>query len=173
MKKHDILTGMEHTELYSIEENERLTAKRRTAIRSMCIVGAIGLAVCIGICACVTMRNHHVLLWTTVGASIAFGWAVIFLHHAVYGEATVLYKHAERMREAEREAYTGTFEQTDEVLRVRKGVRLRRVRAVCDDGREHMLNLCEAKAKLLPKRFSGKVETADFFIVAAEVNGNA
>ncbi len=151
----------------------QLAARRRSAIRSMCIVGAIGLAVCSTICACVTVKNYHVLQWAAVGASIAFGWAVIFLHHAVYNEAAVLYKHAERMREAERERVFGTFEQTNEVLRVRKGVTLRRVRAVCGDGREHMLNLCEAKAKLLPKRFSGMAETADFFIVAAEVNGDA
>ncbi|MBR0436824.1 MAG: hypothetical protein IJK12_06250 [Clostridia bacterium] len=163
---------MERMELYRIEETEQLEARRKSALRAMCIVGAVGLAVCGTLCAFITMKNHRVLQWTAVGASVVFGWAVIFLHHAVYNEAATLCRHAERMCEAERETYTGTFEQTDTVLRVRKGVTLRRVRAVCG-GREHMLNLCEAKAKLLPASFSGTVETADFFIVAAEVNGNA
>ena len=163
---------MEHIELYQTAELNNARTRRKRAQTAMCIIGAIGLAICIALCACVNMRNYHVLQWAAVGASIAFGWTVIFLHHAVYNEATVQYKHAARMREGERETCTGTFEQTDEVLRVRKGVRLRRVRAVCD-GRERMLNLCEAKAKRLPRTFAGTVETVDFFIVSAEVNGNA
>ena len=163
---------MKRMELYQIEETEQLAAKRRSAILAMCIVGGIGLAVCSTVCAFVTMKNYHTLQWVAVGASVAFGWAVIFLHHAVYGEAATLLKHAKRMQEAERTVYNGTFEQTDTVLRVRKGVTLRRVRAVCGE-RETVLSLCETKAKLLPKTFSGTVETADFFIVAAEVNGDA
>ena len=136
------------------------------------VIGAIGLAICIALCACTTMKNHRVLQWTTVAASVLTGWILIFLHHAVFSEARALYQHAERVREAQRETYTGTFEQTDTVLRVRKGITLRRVNAHCG-GRDTVLNVSEVKAKRLPKRFSGTVEAADFFIVTAEVNGDA
>ena len=162
---------MERKELYQIEETEQLFEKRRKAILAMCIVGGTGLAVCSVLSAFVTMKNYHTLQWIIVGAAVAFGWAVIFLHHAVYGEAARLLKHATRMREGERTAYTGRFEQTDTVLRVRNGVTLRRVRAFCGE-HEYTLNLCEAKANLLPAAFTGTVETSDFFIVAAEVSGD-
>ena len=163
---------MEHIDLYPIEEAQQLTDRRRKAVRLMLVIGAIGLAICIVLCACTTMKNHRVLQWTTVVASVLTGWILIFLHHAVFSEARALYQHAERVREAQRETYTGTFEQTDTVLRVRKGITLRRVNAHCG-GRDTVLNVSEVKAKRLPKRFCGTVEAADFFIVTAEVNGDA
>ena len=55
---------MEHIDLYPIEEAQQLTDRRKKAVRLMLVIGAIGLAICIVLCACTTMKNHRVLQWT-------------------------------------------------------------------------------------------------------------
>ena len=71
-----------------------------------------------------------------------------------------------------RETFTGRFEKTDDVRRVKNGLSVRRVRCF-EDEHETALSVNESKAALLPDAFSGTVQTVYDFIVAFEVREDA
>lgn len=162
---------MEHIELYQTAELNNARTRRKRAQTAMCIIGAIGLAACVALCIFVTRRNRTVLLPFIVGISILSGWAVIFLSHTFFSESRAAERHTELMLTGERETFSGSFQKTGEVKRVRNGVAVRKVLAFVD-GRERVLTVGESKAALLPDRFTGKAETVYDFIAAYEADGD-
>ena len=159
---------MKHIELYHIEETDVAKTRKRKALAAMLIIGAAGLVACIVLCALTTRKNSGTMMPIIIGASILSGWIVIFLSHTFFGEARATVRHNELMLTGEREEFVGSFRKTDEVHRVRNGVTVRKVIALCDE-HERVLSVSEAKAALLPDTFTGKAETVYDFIAAIEV----
>ena len=164
--------GMNKTELYHVTESDVAKSRQRRSLIAMLAVGGAGLLACVLLCVFTTRRNQGIMLPLIIGTSILMGWIVIFLSHAFYGEARAIVRHDELMLTGERETFTGSFEKTDEVRRVRNGVAVRKVLARVEE-HERVLTVSESKAALLPDRFSGSVETVYDFIAAFEVNGDA
>lgn len=160
---------MKRTEFYEQSEADREHARQKRALIAMIAVGAAGLIACAVLCLFVTRKNHGTLLLPVICVSVVAGWIVIFLSHAVYGEAKALFRHAELMLTGERETYAGRFEKTADVRRVKNGVTVRKVRLFAGE-RETLLNINEEKAAALPDAFTGTVETVYDFIAAYEVS---
>ena len=163
---------MKRIELYQNEELGRENARKKRAGIAMIAVGAAGLAACVTLCALSSRENVSVMRPIVIGASILAGWIVIFLSHAVYGEARAASHHDETMLSEPRTRVCGQFEKTGDVRRVKNGVTVRKVR-MRSEPRDVMLNVNEQKAPLLPDAFTGTVETVCDFIVSVEVDGDA
>ena len=163
--------AMEHLELYQMQEADAANTRRRKALTAMITAGAIGLLTCVLLCLFVTRKNSMKILPFVIGASILSGWTVIFLSHTFYGEARAAVRHDEMMLTGERETFVGRFQKTDEVHRVKNGVTVRKIIALCDE-RERVLSVSEQKAALLPDTFDGKVEAVYDFIAAIEVQND-
>lgn len=147
------------------------TRKKRTLI-VMLVIAAIGLAACIVICTFATRRNLRLILPLTIGTSTVAGWIVITLLHGPFLEAGAQCRHSDLMLNEKREAFTGRFEKTDDVRRIKNGLSVRKVRCI-EEERERVLSVNEEKAAQLPDAFSGTVQTVYDFIVAYEVNEDA
>ncbi len=163
---------MEHIELYRKEVQERARERKSRAAKAMLAVAGAGLLICILLCVFTTRKNEGVMLPLTIGTSVLAGWIVIFLSHAVYGEANATVRHMEAMYEGERETVCGRFTKTGDVYRIRHGVTMRRVRFVSEDGHDSVLNICESLQKDLPDTFCGRADTVYGFIVAYEVTAD-
>lgn len=163
---------MKQTELYENEALEREAAKKKRVGILMLALAGVGLLICVLLCVFTTRQNYHTTLPIVIGVSILFGWSVIFLSHTGFEAARAAIRHREMIGEGERETLTGSFQKTADVRHVRRGVSVRRVKAVRDDGREKMLSIYEALSDRLPETFSGTVTTVYDFIVAYEVNGD-
>lgn len=166
-----ILFDMKQIELYKAEERDKEKARKQRAKIGMIVVGAAGLLGCVILCLCATRRNVAVLRPIVIGLSVLSGWVVIFLSHAVYGEAKATEAHDALMLSEPRVRVSGRFEKTDDVRRVKNGVTVRKVRMLSVP-RDVLLNVNEEKAALLPDAFSGTVETVYDFIAAFEVDGD-
>ncbi len=162
---------MKRVELYRTEERDRAALRKKRAKTAMLAVGAAGLVACAVLCCFATRKTVAVLRPVVIGVSILSGWVVIFLSHAVYGEAKAAQTHDELMLSGERITVAGSFEKTDDVRRVKNGVTVRKVR-LRSEPRDMLLNLNEEKAALLPDAFSGTVETVYDFIAAYEADGD-
>ncbi len=159
---------MKQIELYNREELNRAKQRQNRSALWMAAIGAAGLCVCIALCVGTTRKNADTMLPFIIGASVAAGWMVIFLSHAVFGKARATVRHTDLMLTGERETFVGRFEKTDEVRRVKHGVPVRKVRAYID-GYERVLSVSESKAERLPDAFAGRVETVYDFVAAYEV----
>lgn len=162
---------MKRVELYRTEERDREALREKRAKTAMLAVGAAGLLICAALCCFASRKTVAVLRPVVVGVSILSGWVVIFLSHAVYGEAKAAHKHDALMLSEPRKTVSGSFEKTGDVRRVRNGVTVRKVRLRAVP-RDVLLNLNEEKAAQLPDAFSGTVETVYDFIAAYEADGD-
>ncbi len=162
---------MKHIELYLETELERERARKKRAGIAMIAVAAAGLLACVLFCVFTKRKNLTVMLPLTVCTSILAGWIVIFLSHTAYGDAKAAIRHREMLAEGERELFCGRIEKTDEVYRVRKGIRVRKVRVKSEE-RETTLMISEALSGRLPDAFDGEVEASYDFVVAYGVNGD-
>lgn len=163
---------MKRIELYHSEELGTARTRQKRAKYAMIGVGAAGLLACALLCVFATRENVAVMRPIVIGTSILAGWIVIFLSHAVYGEARASAHHDERMLNEPPARVSGRFEKTDDVRRIRNGVTVRRIR-MRSEPRDVILNVNEQKAALLPDAFTGTVETVYDFITAFEVDGDA
>ena len=163
---------MNMTELYHAEALLPERVRKRRVLIVMLAVAAAGLAACIILCTFATRRNLRLIMPLTIGTSILSGWIVITLFHGAFSEAGAQYKHTDVMLNEPREVFTGRFEKTDDVRRVKNGLSVRRVRCI-DGERETALTVNESKAALLPDVFVGTVQTVYDFVVAFEVKEDA
>ena len=159
---------MKRTELYNQDAQLPERARKKRALIAMLIIGAIGLAACIVLCALVTRRNIQKIMPLTIGISIVTGWIVITILHGSYGSASAMLKHSDLMLREPRKTLKGRFEKTETVRRIRNGMSVRMVR--CFEGEhETILSVNGRKADLLPDAFTGTVQTVYDYIVAYEV----
>lgn len=163
---------MKRIELYHSEELSVIRTRQKRAKYAMIGVGAAGLAACVLLCVFATRENVAVMRPIVIGTSILAGWIVIFLSHAVYGEAKAFAHHDELMLSELPKRVSGQFEKTDDVRHVKNGVTVRKIR-MRSEPRDVILNVNEQKAAILPDRFTGTVETVYDFITAFEVDGDA
>lgn len=163
---------MNMTELYHAEAVLPERARKKRILIVMLTIAAVGLAACIVLCTFATRRNLRLIMPLTIGTSVLSGWIVITLFHGAFSEAGAQCKHADIMLNEPREVFTGRFEKTDDVRRVKNGLSVRRVICI-ENERETVLTVNEAKAALLPDTFCGAVQTVYDFIVAFEVKENA
>ncbi len=155
------------TELYHPEELDELRRKIRRGTVITVLIGLLTLAVCVALCCFVTPKNATTLLLGTVVASTLGGWAVISVSYFGVEEHKNAYKHCEAMLSGERERIDGTYELTDERLRVKRGVAMRRIRV---DGvpRVGSVQVYDKKADRLKDVHHGALYTVYGFVTAYE-----
>lgn len=156
-------------ELYNADALLPERARKKRALIAMLIVGAAGLCACIVLTALATRRNIRLILPLTIGVSVAAGWILITILHGSFTLSGAQVRHLDVMLNEPRESFSGRFEKTDSVRRMKNGLSVRKV-LLTKDGHETVLSVNEQKAALLPDAFTGTAQTVYDFIVAYEVD---
>ena len=162
---------MKKEELYSRAEYERLTKKNRIwKIVVISLYAAILVAELV-IALMLTTENKSRLIYWMMGVSIAVGWIAIYFRVFRYSRGRAEAEHQRNMLEGEREKLTGTLKLTDEVLRIKRSITLRKAELYNADGR-HRLNVHVDRAAKLPEGLL-TVWTVSNYVVAFEAPESA
>ena len=162
---------MKKMELYSREALERLTKKNRIwKIVVIALYAAIFIAEIVFILMLTTENKSRLIYWM-MGVSIAVGWVAIYFRVFRYSRGKAEADHARNMLEGEREEISGTLKLTDEVLRIKKSITLRKAELYNSDGR-HRLNVHVDRAAQIPEGLV-TVWTVSNYIVAFEAPESA
>ena len=157
---------MNRIELYSREVFERQEKQNRIwktvliAIATAAVIAEIILFVL------TNTKNQQVTIYWIIGVAIVTGWIIIYFNVFRRGVISREAQHAENMLTGEREELEGTLKLSDEVLRIKKSITIRKAELYNADGR-HRLNVHVDRAALLPE---GKVRvwTVSNYIAAFE-----
>ena len=105
-------------------------------------------------------------IYWIIGVAVVTGWIIIYFNVFRRGVISREAQHAENMLTGEREELEGTLKLSDEVLRIKKSITIRKAELYNADGR-HRLNVHVDRAALLPE---GKVRvwTVSNYIAAFE-----
>ena len=157
---------MNRIELYSREVFERQEKQNRIwktvliAIATAAVIAEIILFVL------TNTKNQQVTIYWIIGVAVVTGWIIIYFNVFRRGVISREAQHAENMLTGEREELEGTLKLSDEVLRIKKSITIRKAELYNADGR-HRLNVHVDRAALLPE---GKVRvwTVSNYIAAFE-----
>ena len=157
---------MNRIELYSREVFERQKKQNRIwktvliAIATAAVIAEIILFVL------TNTKNQQVTIYWIIGVAVVTGWIIIYFNVFRRGVISREAQHAENMLTGEREELEGTLKLSDEVLRIKKSITIRKAELYNADGR-HRLNVHVDRAALLPE---GKVRvwTVSNYIAAFE-----
>ena len=157
---------MNRIELYSREVFERQKKQNRIwktvliAIATAAVIAEIILFVL------TNTKNQQVTIYWIIGVAVVAGWIIIYFNVFRRGVISREAQHAENMLTGEREELEGTLKLSDEVLRIKKSITIRKAELYNADGR-HRLNVHVDRAALLPE---GKVRvwTVSNYIAAFE-----
>ena len=157
---------MNKIELYSRDILER--QKKQNRIWKIILIALAAAAVIaeIVLFALTNTKNQQVMIYWIIGVAVVAGWIIIYFNVFRRGKLKVETQHAENMLTGEREELEGTLKLTDEVLRIKKSITLRKAELYNADGR-HKLNIHVDKAALVPE---GKVRvwTVSNYVAAFE-----
>ena len=157
------------TELYRRDEPMALQRRARAWIVVAALVGVAALAACAGLCALARPSNWRRLLLYTAAVSTLGGWIVITLSHFVIAELKHAQKHVEAVRDGAREPIDGRIVLTDERIRVKNGVAMRRARVEGSEG-SRSVQVYEKKAAKLRGVRTARVYATHGFVTAYEAD---
>lgn len=143
----------------------RRRIKRWTAV--MAGVGLAGLGTCIALAALTTTANAlRMEMWSYLVSTLS-GWVAIYIGIFVVTAGTRELRHAQMLREEERQREAGTVTVTEERFRIRKSVPVRRVLLRREDGEKRLL-VTGYKAEKLAGARPAAVYTVHGYVAAWE-----
>ena len=157
---------MNRIELYSREVFERQEKQNRIWKTVLIAIAAAAVIAEIILFVLTNTKNQQVTICWIIGVAIVTGWIIIYFNVFRRGVISREAQHAENMLTGEREELEGTLKLSDEVLRIKKSITIRKAELYNADGR-HRLNVHVDRAALLPE---GKVRvwTVSNYIAAFE-----
>ena len=157
---------MNRIELYSREVFERQKKQNRIWKTVLIAIAAAAVIAEIILFVLTNTKNQQVTIYWIIGVAIVTGWIIIYFNVFRRGVISREAQHAENMLTGEREELEGTLKLSDEVLRIKKSITIRKAELYNADGR-HRLNVHVDRAALLPE---GKVRvwTVSNYIAAFE-----
>ena len=157
---------MNRIELYSREVFERQEKQNRIWKTVLIAIAAAAVIAEIILFVLTNTKNQQVTIYWIIGVAVVTGWIIIYFNVFRRGVISREAQHAENMLTGEREELEGTLKLSDEVLRIKKSITIRKAELYNADGR-HRLNVHVDRAALLPE---GKVRvwTVSNYIAAFE-----
>ena len=157
---------MNRIELYSREVFERQEKQNRIWKTVLIAIAAAAVIAEIILFVLTNTKNQQVTIYWIIGVAVVAGWIIIYFNVFRRGVISREAQHAENMLTGEREELEGTLKLSDEVLRIKKSITIRKAELYNADGR-HRLNVHVDRAALLPE---GKVRvwTVSNYIAAFE-----
>ena len=157
---------MNRIELYSREVFERQEKQNRIWKTVLIAIAAAAVIAEIILFVLTNAKNQQVTIYWIIGVAVVAGWIIIYFNVFRRGVISREAQHAENMLTGEREELEGTLKLSDEVLRIKKSITIRKAELYNADGR-HRLNVHVDRAALLPE---GKVRvwTVSNYIAAFE-----
>ncbi|MBQ2329758.1 MAG: hypothetical protein II387_03295 [Oscillospiraceae bacterium] len=157
---------MNRIELYSREVFERQEKQNRIWKTVLSAIAAAAVIAEIILFVLTNTKNQQVTIYWIIGVAVVTGWIIIYFNVFRRGVISREAQHAENMLTGEREELEGTLKLSDEVLRIKKSITIRKAELYNADGR-HRLNVHVDRAALLPE---GKVRvwTVSNYIAAFE-----
>ena len=157
---------MNRIELYSREVFERQKKQNRIWKTVLIAIAAAAVIAEIILFVLTNTKNQQVTIYWIIGVAVVTGWIIIYFNVFRRGVISREAQHAENMLTGEREELEGTLKLSDEVLRIKKSITIRKAELYNADGR-HRLNVHVDRAALLPE---GKVRvwTVSNYIAAFE-----
>ena len=157
---------MNRIELYSREVFERQKKQNRIWKTVLIAIAAAAVIAEIILFVLTNAKNQQVTIYWIIGVAVVAGWIIIYFNVFRRGVISREAQHAENMLTGEREELEGTLKLSDEVLRIKKSITIRKAELYNADGR-HRLNVHVDRAALLPE---GKVRvwTVSNYIAAFE-----
>lgn len=159
---------MNRIELYSREVFERQEKQNRIWKTVLIAIAAAAVIAEIILFVLTNTKNQQVTIYWIIGVAVVAGWIIIYFNVFRRGVINREAQHAENMLTGEREELEGTLKLSDEVLRIKKSITIRKAELYNADGR-HRLNVHVDRAALLPE---GKVRvwTVSNYIAAFEAS---
>ncbi len=157
---------MNRIELYSREVFERQEKQNRIWKTVLIAIAAAAVIAEIILFVLTNTKNQQVTIYWIIGVAVVTGWIIIYFNVFRRGVISREAQHAENMLTGEREELEGTLKLSDDVLRIKKSITIRKAELYNADGR-HRLNVHVDRAALLPE---GKVRvwTVSNYIAAFE-----
>ena len=157
---------MNRIELYSREVFERQEKQNRIWKTVLIAIAAAAVIAEIILFVLTNTKNQQVTIYWIIGVAVVTGWIIIYFNVFRRGVISREAQHAENMLTGEREELEGTLKLSDEVLRIKKSITIRKAELYNADER-HRLNVHVDRAALLPE---GKVRvwTVSNYIAAFE-----
>ena len=135
-------------ELFSCAETARLERRRKAGMLLAALSALAGLTACIVLCCMTSTANAAHMEPTVIAAGVLGGWLAFAFWSLVAQDAKLEKGHAQMLLAGERTAVPGTVCVTDERLRIRGSITIRKV--TVDNGTSvRKLNVNERKAKAL------------------------
>ena len=159
-----------YVELYSREEIARLQRKIRVWRTALWALSAAALALCVLFCLRTRTGNAARMEAYAVAVFTLCGWFVLYVRRFVIDSSRHALTHAETMLSGERTALTGAVTVSEETVRIKNSIAVRRVYLRQPDGEEKRLSVSEEKAEAL--RSLGRemtLHTVYNYVAACEV----
>ena len=155
-------------ELFSSDLLERRKRENRIWERGLIIFAVAALAVCIILCAVTNTANSGVTGPAVIAVSIVCGWIFIYFWIFRVQAEKRLCRHAETMLTGQREATEGVCERTDELVRIKGSITIRKLRLTGESGARRVSAEREA-ADRIPCGVKIRLYTVNNYACAYEV----
>ncbi len=155
-------------EMYTEEDIALLERRVKRRLAALVVLGAAAFAVCVALALLANARNAGRLELTAVIISTVAGWVCIY--GGIFGVSAGKKEigHANMLRAEPRERIGGPVTVTDERLRIRGSITVRRVEVASETGVQKVL-VHENRAERLAELPVTAVYVAHGYVAAAEV----